>query len=67
MNQTNIQHIIQHGTKELKAIAQKVKANERISDEDALYLFKEVDVATCGALANYRREQKNGLNTYYNH
>ncbi len=66
MNQTNIQHIIQHGTKELKAIAQKVKANERITDDDALYLYNEVDVATCGVLANYRREQKNGLNTYFN-
>ena len=61
-----LQHILQNGTPTLIAIAKRVKANERITDEDALYLYNEVDVATCGVLANFRREQKNGSNTYFN-
>jgi aminodeoxyfutalosine synthase len=66
MTTAPLQDIIQNGTPELKAIAKKVQANERISDEDALYLYNKVDVATCGVLANYIRERKNGLNTYFN-
>lgn len=61
-----LQHIIQNGNPTLVSIAKKVKANERISDEDALYLHNEVDVATCGVLANFIREKKNGSNTYFN-
>lgn len=63
---TPLQHILQNGTRKLVAIAEKVKAKERISDEEALYLYREADVATCGVLANYIREQKNGSFTYFN-
>lgn len=66
MNQTNIQHIIDQGSAELKAIAQKVKSNQRISDEDAMYLYNTADLASCGVIANYRREQKNGHTTFFN-
>lgn len=39
-------------------IADKVYANERISAEDALFLFGYHDLNALAALANYRREQR---------
>jgi aminodeoxyfutalosine synthase len=51
---------------EAKAIARKVKAGQRISQEDALYLFKNASLAFVGTLANYVREQKHGNKTYFN-
>ena len=51
---------------EAKAIAQKVKAGQRINQDDALYLFEKGDLAFVGALANYIREQKHGNKTYFN-
>ncbi|MBN8703533.1 MAG: aminofutalosine synthase MqnE [Bacteroidetes bacterium] len=50
----------------LSAITDKVKSNTRISDEDALYLYKHADVGAVGALANFVREQKNGDYTFFN-
>jgi aminodeoxyfutalosine synthase len=51
---------------ELKTIAEKVKAGERISDEDALVLFEKGSLAFAGSLANRIREQKHGDITYFN-
>ncbi|MFM2387370.1 MAG: aminofutalosine synthase MqnE [Bacteroidota bacterium] len=53
-------------SKELQAIADKVVAKERISNEDALYLYEHGDIANLGALANYVREEKYGNTTFYN-
>jgi aminodeoxyfutalosine synthase len=50
----------------LQAIAQKVKAGQRISDEECLLLFEEGSLSFTGALANYIREQKHGDKTYFN-
>lgn len=47
-------------------IADKVEAGQRISDEDALYLFEEADLSFTGMLANQVRERKNGNHTYFN-
>jgi len=66
MSKQTIHHIIQRGIQPLSAIAKKVLANERISDEDALYLFEKAELADCGTLSNYRREQKSGNHTYFN-
>ncbi len=52
--------------KEAQAIAKKVSANERISNEDALYLYEQADLGFVAMLANTVRERKNGLNTYFN-
>lgn len=51
---------------ELKDIAKKVEAQERLSFEDGLTLFQSDDLLTVGALANRVRERINGDNTYYN-
>lgn len=50
----------------LKNIAEKVKNEERITDEDCLALFKNADLPFVGVLANYIREKKHGDTTYFN-
>ncbi|MEL6988108.1 MAG: aminofutalosine synthase MqnE [Bacteroidota bacterium] len=50
----------------LKEIASKVKANERLNSEEGLTLYKEANLSFLGILANYIREQKHGDNTYFN-
>jgi cyclic dehypoxanthinyl futalosine synthase len=42
----------------IDSIADKVYANERISKEEALFLFDYPNLLELSALANYRREQK---------
>src|SRR5215510_13795466 len=51
---------------ELKTIAAKINAGERISDEEALILFEKGSLAFAGSLANQVREQKHGDVTYFN-
>jgi aminodeoxyfutalosine synthase len=53
-------------TPALQAIAQKVKAGQRITDAECLLLFEEGSLSFTGALANYIREQKHGDKTYFN-
>jgi len=51
---------------ELRAIAEKVDNQERLSFEDGLILFQSDDLITIGMLANRVRERMNGDKTYYN-
>ncbi len=51
---------------ELKTIEEKVKAGQRISDQDALMLFTHASLGFVGSLANFIREKKNGNNVYFN-
>ena len=59
--------------KELRPIAEKVQARQRISDTDALDLYRSNDLNALGILATAVREQKNGnfatyiLNRYINY
>ncbi len=64
--QTGIQHILESGSVEMQRIAGKVQNNQRISDQDALWLFENAELSECGVLANYIREKKNGNYTYFN-
>lgn len=67
MSKTAIQNIIQHTSNPvLKQIAEKVYANERITDEDGLLLFEQGTLDFVGVLANYIREKKHGNKTYFN-
>jgi aminodeoxyfutalosine synthase len=59
MNATSLQS-------ELKEIAEKIDAQERLSFEDGLTLFQSDDLLAVGALANRVRERINGDKTYYN-
>ncbi len=50
----------------LKTIAQKVKDNQRITDEEGVLLFEKGELAFVGALANFIRERLHGDKTYFN-
>ncbi len=50
----------------LKSIAQKVKDEQRITDEECLVLFEKGELGFVGALANYIREKLHGDKTYFN-
>ncbi|MCP4123658.1 MAG: aminofutalosine synthase MqnE [Bacteroidetes bacterium] len=51
---------------ELKSIADKVLADERISFDDGVRLFEEAEIGFTGALANYIRSKRHGDITYFN-
>ena len=53
-------------SKELKTIAEKVYANERITFDEGVHLFEKGELGYLGSLANHIREQKNGNNVYFN-
>ncbi len=53
-------------TGELKLVAEKVIARDRVSDEDAMLLFEKGSLAFVGSLANLVRERLHGDTTYFN-
>lgn len=53
-------------SKELDTISEKVKAGERITDDEGLLLFEKASLAFAGSLANYIREKRHGDITYFN-
>ena len=62
-----IDTLIGHTTEPaLRAIAEKVKASQRISDEECLLLFEKGSLSFTGSLANYIRERMHGDITYFN-
>ena len=53
--------------KELRPIAEKVEARQRISEADALTLYRSNDLNALGMIANVVRERKNGNYASYIH
>ena len=53
-------------SKDLKTIAEKVYAKERITFDEGVHLYEKGELGFVGSLANYIREQKNGNNVYFN-
>ncbi len=51
---------------QLKSIALKVSNNERINNEDGVFLFEKAPLSYLSVLANFIREKKNGNYTYFN-
>jgi aminodeoxyfutalosine synthase len=51
---------------DLKNIAEKVKLQQRITDQEGLQLFEKASLSFVGFLANYIRERKHGDTTYFN-
>jgi aminodeoxyfutalosine synthase len=51
---------------QLARIAQKVFNKERINSEEGLYLYEKASLGYLGTLANFIREEKNGIKTYFN-
>ena len=67
MKQAQIQVVVDAQTDViLKAIGQKIIQNERISFEDGVALFKKASLPYVGALANWKRNELHGDNTYFN-
>ncbi len=64
----DIQTLIKNSTIDidLQEIAEKVLNKKRISDADALIMYKKAELGFLGILANYVREQKHGDKTYFN-
>ena len=52
--------------KELKDIADKVIAEQRLSEEDGVLLFERGELSFVGALANHVRERLHGSKVYFN-
>ncbi len=52
--------------KGLKNIAEKVKLQQRITDEEGILLFEKGSLAFVGVLANFIRERLHGNTTYFN-
>lgn len=52
--------------KSLSAIAEKVRNNQRITDDEALLLFEKGSLPFLGSLANSIRERLHGNTTYFN-
>jgi aminodeoxyfutalosine synthase len=50
----------------LRAVINKVINKERITNQDALLLFKEAEIGLLGTLANYIREDRYGNKTFFN-
>lgn len=51
---------------DMKAIAEKIEHQVRITPEEGLMLFEKGSLSTLGAMANYIRERKHGNYTYFN-
>jgi len=60
------EQLVVSADEQIKNISKKVFDGERISDEDAIYLFNHGELSTLGVLANHVREKKNGKYTYFN-
>jgi len=51
---------------QLQNIAQKIFADERITEDEGLYLFEHGSLPYLGALSNFVRERLHGNTTYFN-
>jgi len=61
-----IDQLLKSPVQQVREITQKVIDGVRISDEDAVWMFKHGELSILGVLANYVREKKNGMFTYFN-
>jgi aminodeoxyfutalosine synthase len=63
---TRKQHPFQTDDSALKPIADKVMKQERLSQDDALALYRSGDILAVGWLANHVRERMHGDTAYFN-
>ncbi|MGB3132002.1 MAG: aminofutalosine synthase MqnE, partial [Saprospiraceae bacterium] len=50
----------------LNNVARKVQISQRITNEEAIYLYEHGSLGFLGSLANLIRERKHGDKTYFN-
>ncbi len=63
---TTARHAFQTDDRRLQPIAEKVFAQQRLSFEDAVTLYRSADILAVGWLANHVRERMHGNITYFN-
>ena len=63
---TGSRHAFQTDDKRLQPIAEKVFAQQRLSFDDAVALYRSTDILAVGWLANHVRERMHGNITYFN-
>ena len=63
---TGSRHAFQTDDKRLQPIAEKVFAQQRLSFDDAVALYRSPDILAVGWLANHVRERMHGNITYFN-
>ena len=64
---TSIEQVIRaEQDEQLRGIAEKILAKQRISSEEGVALFKKGSLPFLGALANHVRERLHGHKTYFN-
>jgi len=68
INKTSNPDLILQSTinKELKTIAEKVFAGERISNNEGIYLYEHAELGYLGVLAEHVKKQKSGDYVYFN-
>lgn len=49
-----------------RRLVEKVKANQRITPEEGLWLYENAELSFVSMLADFVRKRKNGLNTFFN-
>ena len=55
-----------HSDNVLQSVYSKVHSNQRITNEEALYLYQNASLGFLGSIANFIREKKHGNKTYFN-
>ena len=55
-----------HTDNTLQSVYSKVQSDQRITNEEALYLYQNASLGFLGSLANFIREKKHGNKTYFN-
>ncbi len=53
-------------TMTIAALSAKIRAGERLEESEALWLYEQASLSELAALANYRREQRNGKKVFFN-
>src|ERR1700742_1024715 len=61
-----IDSLLATADKDLQKIGEKIIAQQRITPEEGILLFKKGSLPFLGALANFVRERKHGDKTYFN-
>lgn len=64
--ETTARHPFQTDDAQLRPIAEKVLAGQRLNAHDALALYRSPDILAVGWLANHVRERMHGDRTYFN-
>ncbi len=59
-------HAFQTDDPRLTPVAEKILAQQRLTDADALALYRSLDILAIGWLANHVRERMHGDRTYFN-